>query len=373
MTSEVLISAGEASGELHAANLWKELSSLLPGWTAFGMGSGRMREAGVRVAFDSAGLQIMGFSEALPKLMRVRRAMRVLTDLAVSRAPACAILVDFPDFHMALARRLKERGVRIVYYIPPQVWAWRPGRARMLARLADLILVILPFETSIYEREGARARFVGHPLLDAGGPGDPEGLRRELHAEGSPLISLLPGSRREEVRRHAGVFVRAAELMERRAPGAVFAASEAASLPRGFCSGLFGRMPIVRGRTHELLTASDATVVSSGTATLECAILGVPAAVCYKTSSLSYAIACALVKIKYASLVNILAGREVVKELIQWKMTPGAVADEALRLLEPAAREKVLRGYEEVVGKLGSPGASRRAAEEIARFVREER
>ena len=185
------------------------------------------------------------------------------------------------------------------------------------------------------------------------------------------MLSFLPGSRTEEVRRHAAVFARAAELVEKCLPGAVFAASEAVSLPPGFCSGLFGRMRVVRGRTHELLAASDATVVSSGTATLECAILGVPALVCYRTSLLSYAIARLLVKLEHVSLVNILAGREVVKELIQSALRPETVAENALRLLEPEAREEMLKGYREVVEKLGSPGASRRAAEEIARLIRE--
>lgn len=370
MTCDVLISAGEPSGDLYAACLWKELSRLLPGASAFGMGGEKMREAGVRVAYDCAGVQVIGFLEVLPKLMRLRRAMRALTDLAASRAPACAILVDFPDFHMRLARRLRDRGVKVVHYIPPQVWIWRPRRARKYARLVDLILAILPFETSIYEKEGGTVRYVGHPVLDVVRPGGAGVMRRELGAEGSTLFSLLPGSRRTEVRRHSPVFMRAAELIRKRHPGAVFAASEATSLPRGFCSDFFGRIRVVRGRTHELIAASDAVIVSCGTATLECAVLGVPAVVCYRGSFLSYHIARALAIVRHASPVNILARREVLVELLQSAMTPRRIADEALRLLEPAVREDIVRGYDEVVETLGSPGASRRAAEEIARLLR---
>ena len=315
----LLISAGEASGDMHAARLLAALRRARPDLTAFGMGGERLEAAGLERVVASEELSVVGISEVFEKLPALRRALGRLGAEAQRRRPDAAILVDFPDFHVLLARRLRRAGVPIVDYVPPQVWAWRRWRARAIARRARRIITLFGFETEIYRRLGGDAVWAGHPLVDD---------VREGLAAPSPLppktrrrLVLLPGSRSAELERHWPAMAEAAERLARRFDLEVVAV-RAPHLPESVLEGAQRRgIAVATAGLHPLLASADLAFVASGTATLEAALCNAPMVVVYKTSALTYLVARSLVQLDHVSLVNIVAGQEVVPELLQGRLT----------------------------------------------------
>ena len=357
----LLLSAGEASGDLHGARLLRCLAARRPDLRAFGMGGARLVEAGLEPIVRREALSVVGITEVLEKLPAVRRALRALDAAAAARRPDAAVLIDFPDFHALLARRLFRAGIPIVYYVSPQVWAWRRGRAQTIARRARRIVTLFAFETEIYRRLGADAKWAGHPLVeevaeDLAMPSPlPEKRRRRL--------VLLPGSRAGEVARHWPVLVEAAVRLARRFDLDVFAV-RAPGLPEGLFDGAASRgITVTETGLHPLLASADLAFVASGTATLDAALCGTPMVVVYRTSAVSHAIARALVKLRWIALVNIVAGEPVVPELIQGALTPEALERAGADLLSsPEKAEAMRRGLARAARALGPPGASERAA-----------
>jgi len=375
----VLIVAAEASADLHAARALDELRRLRPGVRAFGVGGPRLREAGLEALWPAEDLSVMGIAEVLPRIPRILAILRGLSEAAASRRPPVALLVDSPDFNLRLAKHLKRLGVKVVYYVSPMIWAWRRGRARKIARLVDRMLCILPFEERFYEGTGVAARFVGHPLAERPLPAAPGAYRAGLGlAPGRLTVALLPGSRASELARIFPPMLEAAELLRARHPDAQFVVPVASTLREEAVRPYLAThatldVTLVPGRADEAVGASDVALVKSGTSTLETALMQRPMVVVYRMAWLSYLVGRLFVRMAHFALVNILAGRTVVPELLQGEASPARMADEAERLLsDPAARDAQVRGLVEVRRTLGEPGAPRRVAEEVAAFLPQE-
>lgn len=376
MGEDLLIAAAEASADLLAARVLRELRALRPGLHAFGLGGPRLREEGLEVLHAAEEVNVMGFAEVLPRIPRILRILRDLKAAAESRRPGAALLVDSPDFNLRLARRLKALGVKVVYYVSPMIWAWRPGRARKIAGLVDRMLCILPFEERFYQGTGVAARFVGHPLAERPPPAPAAEYRAALGLPGGrTTVALLPGSRAAEVKRIFPAMLDAAERIRASHPDVQFVVPVAPTLPRDslrpfLASHATLEVTLVPGHAEEAMGAADAALVKSGTSTLEAALMRRPMVVVYKMSWLSYLLAKLLVRVAHFALVNVLAGRRLVPELLQREASAERMALEVERLLgDPAARQAQLGGLDEVRGSLGGPGAARRVAEEIVRVL----
>ena len=366
---EILLSAGEASGDMYAAQLAKALQQRLRA-RIFGMGGGEMRGAGVDVLTDYSEVSVLGITEILSHLPQLLRAMRRLVDAARTRRPALAILTDFPGFHLRLARKLRPLGVRNVYYICPQFWAWRPWRARIVRRRFALALCIFPFEEKFFGDAGVPVQFIGHPLVGHVAVSRTREAFFAAHGldAARPLVTILPGSRASELSRHLPVLREACARIQRDAPVQFLVAAapgRSAVLREGWPAGADVR--VLEGATYDALGHADVSIVSSGTATVEAALLNAPMVVVYRVTPLTALLAKPLVRTSYFAMVNLIAGREVVPELIQQRFTPETVTSQVLRLLrEPAAVAKMRRDLAEVREKLGPPGAVERAADAIA-------
>ena len=376
MDEEILIVAGEASADLHAARALIELRKLRPGLHAFGVGGPALRAAGLEALYPAEEICVMGLVEVLPRLPRIISILGGLVRAAAARRPAVALLVDLPDFNLRLAARLKKQGVKVVYYISPTIWAWRKGRAAQIARVVDRMLCILPFEPEAYRGTGVSARFVGHPFAErplpapAGAYRDALGLARDR-----TTIAIVPGSRRGEVARLLPPMLDAAERLRASHPDAQFVLPVAPTLDRALLAPYLAAHPslevrLVDGRTEEAVGASDAALVKSGTSTLEAGLMHRPMVVAYRLSWLSYLFARLLVKLTHFSLVNLLVGREVVPELLQGEATGEKMAAALERVMaEGPARTAQLAGLLEVRATLGQPGAPERVAREVVEVI----
>jgi lipid-A-disaccharide synthase len=368
-----LVVAGEASGDLHGATLARALATLSPGLRIAGMGGARMAAAGVRLVQRAERVSVVGGTEALGRLPALWGAFRALRRQLRYRRPGVLVLIDFPEFNLRLARAARRRGVPVVYFVAPQLWAWRRGRVRAMARDVNRVLAIFPFEVGLYQEAGVPVEFVGHPLLDVLPALDRVTARSGLAAEGTPLVGLLPGSRDAEVRRHLPVLLGAARRIATRRPGTRFAVPVASTIAVNpvrtavRASGL--PIEVLPGAAYRVMAAADLLLVASGTATLEAACYGTPMVVLYRLSSVSYALARALVRgVSHISLPNIVAGRGIVPELIQGRATPDAVARAALGILEDdVARAAQRAALLEVRARLGDAGAGLRAARAVLR------
>ncbi len=368
-TSSILMVAGEASGDLHASKVVAEVVSRSGGARVYGVGGDRMKAAGMELVYHADDFAVAGFVEVLRHVPRLRLAMDRLTELAVSRGTRLAVLVDYPGFNLMLARRLRRRGIRVLYYISPQVWAWGEGRVAAIRERVDRMAVILPFEVEFYRERGVAVEFVGHPLLEEPGIAAAPGIRERVPER--PVLGLLPGSRREEVRRHLGPMLEAARLLSRRVPGLEVRLGRAAGVDTSAAEAA-GVEIVPPERVYGMMREATGLIVTSGTATLEAACLGAPMAVVYRTSALSYLIARLLVRVPDIGLVNVVAGRRVVPELIQNDVTPRSLA----RAVEPyfaddetlAATSRALIGVRE---RLGTPGASARVADMVLEMLGE--
>jgi lipid-A-disaccharide synthase len=318
----------------------------------------------------------MGITEVLPKIPRILQVMGGLAKAAAERRPTCAILVDIPDFNLRLAARLKKLGIPVAYYVSPMIWAWRRGRVKTIAKLVDRMLCILPFEEDFYKEAGVAARYVGSPVVEqVPSPASASTFRQKLGLpEGTPTLALLPGSRMSEIRRILPTMVGAAKQLVAERPGLQVVVPVAPTIPREEILSRFegsGVRPVlVEGRAPEVVGASDAAIVASGTAALEAGLMQRPMVVVYRVSLVTYLVGRMMLKVAHVALVNLLANRRVVPELLQGDMTPERIAGEIRRLWVPGApRDEMLQGLEEVRTRLGAPGAAARAAEAVLELL----
>jgi lipid-A-disaccharide synthase len=364
-----LIVAGEASADLHGSNLVSAVKKLDPLLTFRGIGGRMMEDVGVDVLFPSSELAVVGLTEVFSRWRTILKAYFRLKSILEHDRPDLLVLIDFPDFNIPLARHAKRFNVPVLYYISPQVWAWRAGRAKKLARRVDRMAVILPFEEGYYRRRGMSVDYVGHPLLDA----IPDSLSRQeavrrFHLEGTrPVLGLLPGSRKEEVIRLLPVMVKAAELLKRRYPGLACLLPRASTIPQTLVEPITAPssvpIKVVEGDIYGALGACDIALVKSGTATLEAAIMGIPMVIVYHVSPISYWVARMAVKVPFIGLVNLVAGDRVVPELIQNDVTPQNLVRETVDILEDGHRRAdMIKRLGEVRDKLRK-GASERTAQ----------
>jgi lipid-A-disaccharide synthase len=366
-----MLSCGEPSGDLYAGALTSALRHLDPAVHVFGFGGERLRAAGADVIGDYRGFSVTGLSEAVAVLPRSWRMLRQLAAAAADRRPDVFVAVDFPDFNFRLLPVMKKLGVPIVYYVSPQVWAWRPGRLETLRKYVDRMLVIFPFEAVLYQQAGVPVEFVGHPLIDLAKPARSRlDLLTEVGLDASrPVIALLPGSRANEVRRILPRLLTAASLAASDVPGVQVLIARAPSLEDALFASVHEasdgrlRVAIVEGGTDDVLAASDVVVAASGTATVQAALHGRPMVIVYRLSPLTYTVGRSVVRVSTYGMVNLVAGRTIVPELIQDRFTPEAVAREAVSLLTDRARADAMRrDLVEMRSRLGGPGASDRAA-----------
>lgn len=364
----ILLSAGEASGDRLGAGLAAALRSRAPAIDLLGMGGDEMAEAGVRIAQHASEVAVVGFVEVLRHLPAIRGAMRRLEDLLDRERPDLVVPVDFPDFNLRLAARAAARGIPVVYYVSPQVWAWRRGRVRTIRSLVRRMLVLLPFESSFYESEGVPVTFVGHPAAarDFSAIDRPAVRRRAGLPEEGPVVALLPGSRRGEVSRLLPTLLEAARLVD-----AAFVIPKARTLPPGLLEERIAASGALRVRVHEgdypeILAASDAGAVASGTATLDAALAGLPSVVVYRMAPPSYLVARRLVRVPHIALPNLVAGERLFPELVQGELTPEAVAGHLRSFLGDEDRSAGLRrALADLRGKLCGEGAFERAADAV--------
>ncbi|MBZ0168123.1 Lipid-A-disaccharide synthase [Candidatus Methylomirabilis lanthanidiphila] len=373
----ILIVAGESSGDLHAAGVVAELRRRAPDLTIEGIGGERMRRAGVRLHAHAGDLAVVGLVEVAGRLPAIWRAYRSMIRCLRDRRPDLVILVDFPDFNLRLARRAFRLGIPVVYFIGPQVWAWRAGRIRAIARYVRRLLVIFPFEEGFYRDRGVEASYVGHPLMDrlACAPSMDE-ARRRLGLEGeAPVLGLLPGSRVGELARHLPVLLRSAKQLMAERPDLRVIIAAADGLPLDLIGSYVNQeavsVRVVQGRTYEVVAASDLILVASGTATLEAGIIGTPMVIVYRLAFLSWLFGRLLIRVPYIGMVNLVAGKRVVPELIQFQATPERIADEARRLLQSAEQRcRTRQELRQMRDRLGPSGALSRTADAILECLR---
>jgi lipid-A-disaccharide synthase len=369
---KLLIVAGEPSGDIHAANLITAIKKKSPDTELIGMGGGRMREAGANILFDITDIDIVGFTEALSHLRKLKELLQSLSTFIDSEKPDGVILVDYPGFNLRLAARAKKKGIKVIYYISPQVWAWGKGRIKEIAKSVDKMIVILPFEKEFYSHEKVKVEFVGHPILDTIEMFPSEGAVNET-------IAILPGSRRQEVRRHLPLMLNAASLMRKERPELLFVVLLSPSISPSEIAA-FALPPGVRimdsagtppQKKYEVMASAPLLLVASGTATLEGACVGAPMLIIYKVSFLTWLLGKALLKIPYIGLVNVVAGKKIAPELLQFDARPERIAKTALSLLGDEEKMNVMRKeLKKVRAKLGTPGASERAAAIILEEIR---
>jgi len=375
MSKKIFIVSGEESGDMHGASLLKELKKLVPGLEMRGMGGYRMREAGLKGP-NSKEVSVVGIVEVLEKSPKIMSMLSSLKRTLRTERFDAAVFIDFPDFNLRLAKEARARAIPVIYYISPQVWAWRKGRIKKIARLVDKMLVILPFEEDIYKRAGVDVEYVGHPLSDAAGCSLTKIQAREalgLPKDG-PLVALLPGSRSAEVSRLLPEMLKAAVLIRRglgEKTGFVIPAAKSVKTEAfdkaAHDSAL--NISVVTGRMYEALRAADAAVVASGTATLETAIIGTPMVIVYKMSGLSYGIGRVLISVDHIGLPNIIAGQSVAVELIQNDVTAENISTAILDILRDRdKRDEIIKKLKEIKALLGS-GAARKAARVVAAFM----
>ncbi|HUP04064.1 MAG TPA: lipid-A-disaccharide synthase [Bryobacteraceae bacterium] len=363
---KILISAGEASGDLYASLVAGELRTLAPDLDFFGCTGPRMRAAGVRTVVDLASLAVVGLLEVVADIPRIYGEYRRLVAAARQEKPALAILTDAPDFHLRVAWRLRRQGVPVVYLVAPQAWAWRKGRVKQMRRNLALVLCIFPFEEEFFRKEGVRAIYIGHPLAGLVRPSltRDEFFRKHSLDAARPLITVLPGSRRGEAARHLPALTDAVARIAREYPANWLLPASATSGAAFFRERLAGSpLQPIEGEAWDAMAHAQLALAASGTVTVEAALLGTPMVTYYKVTPLSW-LAKPLVNVPFYSMVNLIAGRAVVPELIQHDMTGERIADEALRLLrDGAARQRMQSGLAEVRQELsGAQDAPRRAA-----------
>ena len=366
----VFIVAGEASGDLHGANLVCEMKKLDPALTFSGVGGKRLEAEGVHLVARSADMAVVGITEVFTKIRFILGIFSRIRKMLREEKPDLLVLIDYPDFNLRLAAVAKNSGVPVFYYISPQVWAWRKGRVKQIRRIVDRMAVILPFEKAFYAERDFHADFVGHPLLDVvkRSRSRKQALNDFGLFEKHPIVALLPGSREKEVKSLLPVMLGASVLLKEKYPDAQFILPLAETVDAHMVEQILQASPppvkIISGQTYDAVGLADVALVTSGTATLETALLEIPMVIVYRISALTAAIGKRLIRLAHIGLVNIIAGKTLVPELIQEDATAVRLAREALKILADSdLRQAILAGLTEMRHRLGEPGASQRAAQ----------
>jgi len=359
-----MIIAGEASGDLHGSNVVRAMKQRDNSLFFCGIGGQLLKQAGMRIMMDASEISVVGITEVLSKAANIWRGMSLAKEMLRTMRPDLLILIDFPDFNLRVAAIAKRLGIPVLYYISPQVWAWRQGRVKKIAKIVDHLAVIFPFEEAFYRKHRIPVTFVGHPLLDM-----PLIENSHFSLLTSHLIGFLPGSREGEIIRHLPVMLKSAQILSQRQKDLKFLVSLAPSLERSLIDKIFAQYPseadieIVNG-TAPVFEKASLVVAASGTVTLETALSGTPLMVMYKVSPLSYRIGRALIKVKHISLVNLVAGRGIVPELIQDQASPENIADTVMNMLgDPAGLRQLSKTLSGLRHLLGGSGASGRVAD----------
>ena len=372
MSDNLLIVAGEPSGDALGGPLSEEISKIRPDIELWGFGGQKMASAGVEILTDVEELSFMGFTEVLLHLPAMFKRLDFLVKEAKRRKAVAAVLIDYPGFNLRLASKLSNNGIPVIYYVSPQIWAWKPKRIETIKRAVDKMLLILPFEEDIYRQAGVPAVFVGHPFLDSVVPSrQPWDFRKE-HGLSEPLLLLLPGSRKQEVERLLSPMLGTFELLRKEFPGLCGIVLRASNLPKQLYSEAVEKekIKVISDYSFDAMFASSAALCCSGSATLQCAVAGLPHIVTYKASALSLAIYKRVIRTKFVGLSNLVAAEQVAPELLQNNATPEKMADAVRRwLANPEERSRNIAELAKVKEKLGSPGAADRAAKEDSFFV----
>jgi lipid-A-disaccharide synthase len=366
---KIMFSAGESSGDQHAANMFLELQKLQPDIKGLGMGGAKMAQAGLDIRYDSANIAVIGVVEVIKHYAEIRRALKLMQQLVDTERPDLLVCVDYKEFNFKLARYAKRQGIKVLFYVSPQVWAWRPGRVKAYGKVIDMMAVIFPFETAYYDAEQVPVRYVGHPSVD------------KVHAQYSknedllhfgldktkPIIGLLPGSRANEIKRLLPVMLAAAEKIQLDLPGCQFILPQADSVSDALLEDYINQSPlkitVIKGQPYDVIQCCDAVMTTSGTATLEIALLNVPMVIAYKLSPITYILGRWLVNTPFIGLPNIVAGKSIVKELIQQQATAEKLSAEVLNILTDKAYAAHMREYlNQVKQLLGQGGGSRNMA-----------
>jgi lipid-A-disaccharide synthase len=346
---KIMLVAGESSGDQHAANLLLELKKSHPDIQAIGMGGKKMAAAGVSIHYDSSNIGVIGVVEVLKRYAEIRRALHAMQQLLLEQRPDLLVCVDYKEFNFKLAGFAKKNGIKVLFYVSPQVWAWRPGRVIAYGKVIDMMAVIFPFEVPFYEKENVPVRYVGHPSVDKVRP------RRTKEADfaefglkiGKPVVGILPGSRIDEINRMLPIMLQAAELIQQQIPDVQFVLPQADSVSDELLQSSFKytnvKVKAIKNQFYDTVQCCDAVMTVSGTATLEIALLTVPMLVAYKLSTLTYLLARVLVDTDFIGLPNIIAGKAVVKEFIQYEAAPQNLAQEILAILQDKQYAQAIR------------------------------
>lgn len=366
----VLFSAGESSGDQHAAHMFQEMQKQCPAVRGMGMGGSKMRQVGIDIRFDSSGIGVIGLVEILKHYGEIRRALKLMKNIVASEKPDLLVCVDYKEFNLKLAQFAKRMGVKVLFYVSPQVWAWRPGRVETYGKAIDMMAVIFPFETAFYEAKNVPVRYVGHPSVDKVHPLRSRAEDFALFGldASSKVVGVLPGSRANEIKRMLPLMLRAVEQLAGRHPSLQFVLPQADTVSDELMASHLRACPVaikvIKHQAYDAIQCCDAVMTTSGTASLEIALLGVPMLIAYRLSPLSYWLGKQLVKIPYIGLPNIIAGQSIVKELIQDAVSAESLSVEIERLLDDQSyRTACLAGLRHVKRQLGEGGGSKNMAD----------
>ena len=366
----IMFSAGESSGDQHAANMFLELKKHQPDIKGFGMGGAKMALAGIDIRYDSGSIGVIGVVEVLKHYGDIRRALKLIQQLVSTERPDLLVCVDYKEFNLKLARFAKQCGVKVLFYVSPQVWAWRPGRVKTYGKAIDMMAVIFPFETTYYDAENVPVRYVGHPSVDKV---HPQRSRLEDMAifnldESNPVIGLLPGSRANEINRLLPIMLAAAEILQARIPGIQFMLPQADSISdellESYMRQSLVKITVIKNQPYDVIQCCDVVMTTSGTATIEIALLNVPMVITYKLAALTYWLGRWLVNTPFIGLPNIILGKGFIKELIQYEATSENLAEEIERILTDKFYADQMRdNLNQVKQQLGHGGGSKNMAE----------
>ena len=366
----IMFSAGESSGDQHAANMFLELKKHQPDIKGFGMGGAKMALAGIDIRYDSGSIGVIGVVEVLKHYSEIRRALKLIQQLVSTERPDLLVCVDYKEFNLKLARFAKQCGVKVLFYVSPQVWAWRPGRVKTYGKAIDMMAVIFPFETTYYDAENVPVRYVGHPSVDKV---HPQRSRLEDMAifnldENNPVIGLLPGSRANEINRLLPIMLAAAEILQARIPGIQFMLPQADSISdellESYMRQSLVKITVIKNQPYDVIQCCDVVMTTSGTATIEIALLNVPMVITYKLAALTYWLGRWLVNTPFIGLPNIILGKGFIKELIQHEATSENLAEEIERILTDKFYADQMRdNLNQVKQQLGQGGGSKNMAE----------
>jgi lipid-A-disaccharide synthase len=366
---KILFSAGESSGDQHAANMFLELRKMQLDIKGFGMGGAKMAQAGIDIRYDSANIAVIGVVEVVKHYPEIRRALTLMQQLVATERPDLLVCVDYKEFNFKLARYAKKLGIKVLFYVSPQIWAWRPGRVKTYGKVIDMMAVIFPFETAYYDAEKVPVRYVGHPSVDKVHAcySKDENLNRFGLDKTKPIVGILPGSRVNEIKRMLPVMLAAAEKVQASLPSCQFILPQADSISDALLEEYLRQSQLtittIKNQPYDVIQCCDAVMTTSGTATLEIALLVVPMVIVYKLSLLTYWLGTMLVDTPFIGLPNIVLGKSIIKELIQHEATAENLSTEVLRLLTDKAYVNQMReNLSQVKQQLGQGGGSKNMA-----------